>query len=125
MDGLSTCTMVTLLLIWIVIITSFSLFGSWYARKYNKPDALIALYTAFLILSQIIAVKIAGLDIGFTMIFVPAATIIFAVTFLLTDIVNEKFGRFEVYKMILIAFIAQVMMVVFIWIATRMTPAPF
>lgn len=109
----------------IVLISLFTIFGAWYARRYQKPDALIALYVIFIALSQILATKIAVFDLGFTEITAPAAVLIFAVTFLITDIVNEKFGRKETHKMIFIAFITQVAMVAFIYIGTYLQPAPF
>lgn len=113
------------LLIWICLITGFSLFGSWYVRKYNRPDALIGLYVAFVLISNILAYKIAEFDIGFYTFYSTAATLVFAVTFLLTDIVNEKFGRKETHKMIFIAFITQVAATAFIWLAVSIKPAPF
>lgn len=109
----------------IVLISLFTVFGAWYARRYEKPDALIALYVIFIALSQILAAKIALFDLGFTEITAPAAVLIFAVTFLITDIVNEKFGRKETHKMIFIAFVTQVVMVTFIYIGTYLKPAPF
>ena len=51
------------------------------------------------------AVRYSPLNVGFTTIFATSATLVFSVTFLLTDIVNEKFGRKETQKMIFIAFI--------------------
>ncbi|RJQ16982.1 VUT family protein [Candidatus Woesearchaeota archaeon] len=114
-----------MILVWIAIITGFSFFGSWYARKYNKPDALIALYVAFVLISNIIAYKIAMFNFGFATFFATSATLVFAVTFLLTDIVNEKFGRKETQKMILIAFITQIAVALFIWLSIQLTPAPF
>ena len=117
--------MIALLLLWIIIITSFSLFGSWYARKYNKTDALIGLYVSFILISNIIAYKIVSFDLGFTTLFATSATLVFSVTFLLTDIVNEKFGRKETQKMIVIAFITQVAVALFILIAINLPSAPF
>lgn len=114
-----------LLLLWIVIITSFSLFGAWYARRYNKPDALIGLYVAFVLISNIIAYKIAAFNLGFITFYATSATLVFAVTFLLTDIVNEKFGREETHKMIFIAFITQIAVALFILLAIYLEPAPF
>jgi len=113
------------MLVWIAIITSFSLFGAWYARKYNKPDALMGLYVAFVLISNIIAYKIAAFDFGFITFYATAATLVFSVTFLLTDIVNEKFGRKETQKMIFIAFITQIAVALFIWLSISLTPAPF
>jgi len=116
---------VTTIILWIAIITAFSLFGSWYARKYNKPDALIGLYVAFVLISNIIAYKIAIFDFGFVTFFATAATLVFSVTFLLTDIVNEKFGRKETQKMIFIALLTQIAVAFFIFLAISLKPAPF
>lgn len=109
----------------IVLISLFTIFGAWYARKFDTPDGLIALYVVFIALSQIMATKIAVYDLGFISVTAPAAVLIFAVTFLITDIVNEKFGRKETYKMIFIAFVTQVAMVIFLFIGGILEPAPF
>jgi len=109
----------------IVIVSLFTLFGAWYAKRYNTPDALIGLYVLFVTLSQIMAAKIAEFDLGFATVTAPAAVLIFAVTFLLTDIVNEKFGRKETHKMILIAFTTQIALIVFLYIGTSLKPAIF
>lgn len=114
-----------IVILWIIGITSFSLFGAYYARKYGKPDALIGLYVSFVLISNIIAYKIVEFDFGYLKLFATAATLVFSVTFLLTDIVNEKFGRKETQKMILIAFISQVAASFFIFLAISLKPAPF
>jgi hypothetical protein len=114
-----------MILLWIALITSFSLFGAWYSRRYNKPDAIIAIYIAFVIISNILAVKIAEFNLGFVTLYATTASIIFPVTFLLTDIVNEKFGRKETHKMIFLAFITQVASAFFIFLAIKMPSAPF
>lgn len=114
-----------IIIAWIIGITSFSLFGAWYARKYNKPDALIGLYVAFILISNIIAYKIAEFDLGFYTFYAPAAVLIFSVTFLFTDIVNEKFGRKETHKMIFIAFFTQLAVAFFVILSIYLKPAPF
>ena len=114
-----------LILVWIIAITSFSILGSLYVRKYNKPDALIGLYVAFVTISNIVAYKIAVFDLGIITFFATSATLIFSVTFLLTDIVNEKFGRSETQKMIFIAFLTQIASAFFIWLSISLKPAPF
>jgi uncharacterized integral membrane protein (TIGR00697 family) len=110
---------------WIILITSISLFGAWYTKRDNKPDAIIAIYIAFVIISNILAVKIAEFNLGFITLYATAASIIFPVTFLLTDVVNEKFGRKETHKMIFLAFITQVATALFIFLAIKMPSAPF
>jgi queuosine precursor transporter len=116
---------IQIIIIWIVGITSFTLLGSWYARKQNKPDMLIALYISFILIAQILAIKISAFNLGFKVFTSPSGILVFSVTYLLTDIVNEKFGRKEVHKMILIAFICQVAMVLFFWLGSILPPASF
>ena len=112
-------------LAWIIAISLFTIAGSYYARRFGKPDALIALYVAFILLSQVMASKIAVFDLGFAQFVAPSAVLVYSVTYLMTDIVNERFGRKAVHWMILISFIAQVAQVFFFWLATIVTPAPF
>src|SRR3989344_3224714 len=114
-----------LLVFWIIGITSFTLLGSWYARKYNKSDLLIGLYIPFVLVAQVLAVKISVFDLGFNTFFGPSGVLVFSITYLLTDIVNEKFGRKETQKMILIAFVSQIAMVFFFWLGVKFPPAPF
>ena len=114
-----------LLVFWIIGITSFTLLGSWYARKYNKSDLLIGLYITFVLVAQVLAVKISVFDLGFNTFFGPSGVLVFSITYLLTDIVNEKFGRKETQKMILIAFVSQIAMVFFFWLGVKFPPAPF
>ena len=110
---------------WVFLVSAFTVFGAGYARKFGKPDALIGLYVAFILFSNIAAVKIASFDLGFAQFFAPAVVVIFSVTFLITDIVNEKFGRKETQKMIFIAFVSQVAVTAFSWIVLSLEPAPF
>ncbi|HNW96295.1 MAG TPA: queuosine precursor transporter [Candidatus Paceibacterota bacterium] len=116
---------ILLLIAWIIGVTSFTLLGSWYARKYNRSDLLIGLYVTFILVAQILATKVAEFNLGFKTFTGPAGIIIFSVTFLLTDIVNEKFGRKETHKMIGIAFISQVAMIFFFWIGTKLPAASY
>ena len=114
-----------IILLWILGVSAFSLFGSWYVRKYNKPDALIGLYVSVVLISNIIAYKVVDYNFGFISFTASAATIVFAITFLLTDIVNEKFGRKETQRMIFIAFISQIAVTFFIWLALSLPSSQF
>jgi uncharacterized integral membrane protein (TIGR00697 family) len=114
-----------IIILWILGITAMTLLGSFYARKFKKPDLLIALYVTFLLVAQVLAVKIAHFDLGFKSFTAPAGILVFSVTYLLTDIVNEKFGRKETHKMIFIAFLTQVAAVFFFWLGVKLDAAPF
>jgi hypothetical protein len=115
----------SIIFIWILGISAITFFGSWYAKKFQKPDALIGLFVAFTLFANIAASKVAEFDLGLYTFYAPSAVIIFSVTFLLTDIVNEKFGRKETHKMIFIAFASQVALALFSWLVVSLAPAPF
>lgn len=114
-----------IILIWLVSLTFASIAIPWSIKRYRRSDFAIALYVVYLALSQIIASKIATFNLGFKTFYAPAAVLIFPFTFQITDIVNEAFGRFEVHRMIFIAFITQVIMTFFLWLGTIIPSAPF
>jgi queuosine precursor transporter len=111
--------------LWILIVSAFSVLGAWYARQYNRPDALIAFYVTFGAFANIAASKTIAFDLGFTTFFAPAAVLIFSVTFLLTDVVNERFGKAETQRMVGIAVIAQIALVLFSYLVLHAEGAPF
>lgn len=114
-----------LVLAWAVGVTSFTLLGSLYARRFGRSDLLIGLYVSFVLTAQILAVKVAQFDLGMLGVWTaPAGVLVFSVTFLFLDIVNERFGRGETQRMIIIAFVAQVAMGFFIWLGTHFTADP-
>lgn len=114
-----------LAIFWIIVVSFLSVLGAWYARRYNRPDALVAFYITLVIFSNIAASKTIAFDFGFTELFAPAAVLIFSVTFLLTDVVNEKFGRSETQRMIVIALFAQVALILFSYLVLKAEGAPF
>ena len=110
---------------WICIIATITTLSSLYARKQKRPDAIIALYVAIVIVSNILAYKIATFNLGFFTVFGPAATILFPITFLLTDVVTQAFGKEHAIRMIRTAFLCQLAVLAFIYLAIRLSPAPF
>lgn len=110
---------------WIIIVSVFSVLGAWYARRYSRADALIALYVTLVVFANIAASKTIVFDFGFVQFFAPAVVLIFSVTFLITDIVNEKFGRSETQRMILIALFSQIALILFSYLVVNTKGAPF
>ncbi|MFX1254663.1 MAG: queuosine precursor transporter [Promethearchaeota archaeon] len=94
-----------------------SYLGARYTTKIERPDALIAIYVLFLTCAQFFAAKIAQFDFGIGSWIAPAGVIVFPFTLQITDMVNEKFGRRETYRMILIALASQIIMVFFLIVA--------
>ena len=113
------------IILYILIVSSVTFIGYLYEKKYNSYDGLLGIYITFTIMTQILATKIANFEIFNFSFTAPSAMIIFGVTFLITDIVNEKFGRYAVHKMIFIAFISQIVLALFMYIGTTLDPAPF
>ena len=117
--------MLSLILLWIIAVSAFTLFGAYYVRKYNRPDVLIGLYVAFILVSNFTAQKIAVFDLGFATFNTAVTVLVFSITFLITDIVNEKFGRAETQRMIAIGVLTQIASAVFIYLVLSFPPAPF
>jgi hypothetical protein len=113
------------MLLWISIISLTAAGGAWYARAYGRADALIALYVTLIVFANIAVGKIIAFDLGVTTVYAPATVLVFAVTFLLTDTVNERFGRKETQRMILLALLSQVALVVFSSMVVHAKGAPF
>ena len=116
----STLLIITLWFFTVFVATTFI---SQYIKTRNKPDIAIAFYVMYMAISQILAAKIGDFSIGSWQISAPTAVLIFPFTFQITDIVNEFFGQKETHRMILIAFVSQILMAFFIWFSIEIPPA--
>ncbi|WP_371806189.1 queuosine precursor transporter [Candidatus Lokiarchaeum ossiferum] len=108
-----------IIIFWILSLVISTSFIAFYVRKYQKSEVIIAIYVLYIALSQILAAKLAV----FWEFTAPAAVIIFPFTFQLTDTMNEHFGQKETHRMIFIAFITQILFVIFIWFGNSLEPA--
>jgi len=82
---------------------------------------LIGLYIACELISNVTASKPVQLG-G---IVVPAAIFIYALTFTLIDLINESLGKQGARKVILTAFIANLLLAAYVQLAVALPPAPF
>ncbi|MFA6495297.1 MAG: queuosine precursor transporter [Candidatus Paceibacterota bacterium] len=114
-----------LFLWWVAVVSIISLGGSWYARRFGRTDALLALYVVLALVAQIAATKIMAVTIGGIVWTVPAGVVAFSVTFLLADIVNERFGRAETIRMITIALATQIVAFLVFVFALNAPAAPW
>ncbi len=113
------------LLIWIIVIFVATVFISQYIKMHQREDVAVAFYILFITMSQILAAKIGDFSIGSFQITAPVAVLIFPFTFQITDMVNENFGQRKTHRMIFIAFITQIIMLIFIWFSIEIPPASF
>jgi len=90
-------------------------------RAYRYFTAITAVFVTCLILSNIIAVKLAA----FGPFFLPAAVIIFPISYIFGDILTEVYGFARARQVIWIGFGCNLLAVLAIWIGGRVPPAPF
>ncbi len=83
--------------------------------------AVVAVFATSLIVSNIIAVKLVDL-VGLTL---PAAVILFPVTYIFGDILTEVYGYARARQAIWIGFGCNLLAVIAIWIAGALPAVPF
>lgn len=117
--------MLLIILLWLLTIAVVSYSSGWYIKVYGRSDLAIVFYIIYLAMAQILATKIVTFNFGIFSTSAPAAVLIFPFTFQIIDIVNEAFGKVAVKRMILLAFISQVFMNLFLIMGLNLPSAPF
>jgi hypothetical protein len=89
-------------------------------HRYRRLPVITAVFVTSLIVSNIIAVKLffAGPAI------LPAAIIIFPISYIFGDVLTEVYGYARARQVIWIAFFCNLLAVVAIWISIQLPPAP-
>ena len=90
-------------------------------QGYRWFHVVTAVFVTSLIVSNIIAVKL----ITFAGLVLPAAVILFPVVYIIGDILTEVYGFARARQVIWTGFFCNLLAVVAIWIAGRLTPPPF
>ncbi len=116
---------ISLILAWGCAMAVSVMGATYLARRAGRPDALMALFVTLVLVSNLVAAKIIGFNFLIVTLYAPVGVIFFSVTFLLSDIINERFGRPEAQRVIVMATLAQVAFIAFTYIALVATPAPF
>ncbi|WP_411843425.1 queuosine precursor transporter [Salinicoccus sp. HZC-1] len=80
---------------------------------------LTALFSGLLVISNILGVKLFAL--GDFML--PAAVVVYMVTFLITDVVGEVYGKKNARRTVQAGFFTQVVVLFFIYLAIELPPA--
>ncbi|MFP4568381.1 MAG: queuosine precursor transporter [Candidatus Woesearchaeota archaeon] len=107
-----------LILIWLFSTLTIATIVCMMGKKHGV-EYLIALYAASIVIANITAVKIIDL-FGVT---VPASFIIYSATFLITDTINEIWGKKQAMKAVWVGFIALIMHVTVVQIAILIEPS--
>ncbi|MGH2521284.1 MAG: queuosine precursor transporter [Anaerolineales bacterium] len=90
-------------------------------RAYRYFPLVTAVFVTCLIISNIIAVKLAA----FGPVALPAAVIIFPISYIFGDVLTEVYGYARARQVIWIGFGCNLLAVVAIWIGGLLPPAPF
>ena len=103
-----------------IIILSLATGSAFLGKRYGI-SYVIGTLAALVIVSNIAAIKIIQLG----PLTVPAAIFIFPATFLVTDILTEKWGPSQARRAVWAGFYANLMVVSAIFVVLRLEPAPF
>lgn len=109
-----------MLALW-VLVTLFLSAGSAYLGRRWGSAAPIAVFATLTVIANVTAGKI----VNFWIFSAPAAVIVYAATFLLTDIISEVWGRQEATKAVWMGFYANLILFFYISAAVRWEAAPF
>ncbi|MFQ6051206.1 MAG: queuosine precursor transporter [Candidatus Hydrothermarchaeota archaeon] len=112
--------MIENLISWILLTLGVVAISAIFAEIYGVEIA-IGVFAALTVIANVLAFKI----VNFAIFSVPSAVIIYASTFLMTDIVGERFGKKYARNAVWSGFIANLIYVLAATIAVKWEPAPF
>jgi uncharacterized integral membrane protein (TIGR00697 family) len=113
-------TNVSLIIIWILVTLAVTSFAGVIGKKYGI-EYPIAIMAALIVIANIVANKI----VTFGPFTVPGSVIVFSTTFLITDIISEKWGKKKARKAVWAGFYASIILAISIYIVSAWEPAPF
>ena len=80
---------------------------------------LTAMFIAALITCNLIANKFVEINLGFKTFIVSAGMLPYPLTFLITDILSEIYGRKMTNKVVISGFFASLMVLIFLWLGSQ------
>jgi len=111
---------ILIIILWILGTLVISSIAAVVSKKYGV-EYLIGMYAACIVITAVIANKM----VMFGSYTVSASIIVFSVTFFLTDILSEFWGKKEATKAVWAGFLADIMLLFMLYVATNWTPASF
>ena len=85
---------------------------------------LSAIFVASLVTCNLIANKFVSIDLGFKTFIVSAGILPYPITFLVTDILSEIFGRKKANLVVFSGFVASVLVLLFLWLGSIFNAIP-
>jgi uncharacterized integral membrane protein (TIGR00697 family) len=112
---------------WLVGLTVSTAVGAWLVKEHRDTlgyPSLLTFYVAYIIASNVLASRISVFSLP-TPLLLSGGTITFPYVAQLIDMINEIYGRKMTYNAILFAFLANVMMSMFIFMLSTVPAAPW
>jgi queuosine precursor transporter len=111
---------------WVLSLILVTLASVRIVKKYPQYGftALTGFYVVYLAASQVIATRVVSFDPGFYVLIAPASVFIYPFIAQVIDMINEVYGQTMTHVAIGIAFISQVLLVIFFLMVSALTPAP-
>jgi hypothetical protein len=108
----------------LTLVTLVSVYVIRHYRQYAFP-VLVGFYVIYLAASQILAARILEFNILSIVLFAPASVLIYPFIAQVIDMINEVYGVTMTHVAILIAFVTQVLWVIFVVMINSFPAAPF
>jgi len=86
---------------------------------------LLVLFTTFVVLTNTVGVKLFELDLGFYSAVLPVSILWYPLTFLITDIISEVYGKNRATFFVITGFAMSVVLLLFSLAGLALPPADF
>jgi queuosine precursor transporter len=95
-------------------------------RQIDFPFLLLAsLFLAALVVCNLIARKFVTVDLGFHQFVVSAGILPYPITFLVTDLISEIYGRRRANLLVTAGFLASIFVLGVVWLGAQFPSVPF
>lgn len=111
---------ITLVLLWILGMLTIASIGAVVAKKWGV-EYLIGMFAGAIVITAVTSNKL----VAFGDFAVPAGIVVFSITFFLSDIISEFWGKEEARKAVWSGFLANILMLFAVWVAIQWEPASF
>jgi uncharacterized integral membrane protein (TIGR00697 family) len=89
------------------------------ASKLNLYITLSALFVGALVVTNLIANKFVSVDLGFKTFYISVGILPYPITFLVTDLMSEVYGKKSTQKVVVAGFIASVFVLFALWLGNQ------
>lgn len=113
-------------LFWVIGLTVSTIAGAALVKKYRDTygyPALVAIYSAFILVSNMLASRLVVYDLFGISVVTAGATLIFPFVAQVVDMINEVYGRRATYIAILITLIVNIVASILVWHVAYEKPA--